>query len=109
MSNESIKFTVILEQEEDGRYSVHCPAVNCSSQGEERAEALVMIVECIQIVLDEYENTKESNSSLVPLPQEETPELISAEVQEILEFRVEYEMPMTLEIVQVLVPAQVLV
>ena len=109
MSNESIKFTVILEQEEDGRYSVHCPAVNCSSQGEERAEALVMIVECIQIVLDEYENTKESNSSLVPLPQEETPGLISAEVQEILEFRVEYEMPMTLEIVQVLVPAQVLV
>ena len=34
------KFIVILEQEEDGGFSIHCPAVNCSSQGDNRAEAL---------------------------------------------------------------------
>ena len=103
------KFIVILEQDDRGIFAVHCPAVQCSSQGYDRAEALEMIVECIQIMLDEYEKTKESNPSLVPLPLDETPELISDEVREILEFRVEYEMPMTLEIAQVLVPAQVLV
>ena len=103
------KFIVILEQEEDGGFSIHCPAVNCSSQGDDRAQALEMIVESIQNMLDEYEKTKSSNPSLVPLPLAETPELISDEVREILQFRVEYEMPMTLEIVEVVVPAQVLV
>ena len=103
------KFIVILEPEERGILSVHCPAVQCSSQGYDRAEALEMIVECIQITLDEYEKTKDSNPSLIPLPLAETPKLISDEVKEILEFRVEYEMPMTLEIVEVVVPAQVLV
>lgn len=103
------KFIVILEQEEDGGFSIHCPAVNCSSQGDDRTQALEMIVESIQNMLDEYEKTKSSNPSLVPLPLAETPELISDEVREILQFRVEYEMPMTLEIVEVVVPAQVLV
>ena len=103
------KFIVILEPEDGGIISIHCPAVQCSSQGHDRVEALEMIVECIQIMLDEYEKTKSSNPSLVPLPLAETPELISDEVREILQFRVEYEMPMTLEIVEVVVPAQVLV
>lgn len=103
------KFIVILEQDDSGLFPVHCPAVRCSSQGHDRAEALEMIVECIQIMLDEYERTRESNPSLTPLPLTETPELISNEVREILEFRVEYEMPMQLEMVEVVVPAQVLV
>ena len=109
MEEEAQKFIVILGPEERGILSVHCPAVQCSSQGYDRAEALEMIVECIQIMLDEYERTKDSNPSLIPLPLAETPELISDEVREILEFCVEYEMPMTLEIVEVVVPAQVLV
>ena len=103
------KFIVILEPEERGILSVHCSAVQCSSQGYGRADALEMIVECIQITPDEYEKTKDGNPSLIPLPLAETPALISDEVREILEFRVEYEMPMTLEIVEVIVPAQVLV
>ena len=103
------KFIVIMEQDDRGIFAVHCPAVQCSSQGFDRAEALEMIVECIQIMLDEYEKTKDSNPSLIPLPLDETPELISDEVREILEFHVEYEMPMMLEIVEVVVPAQVLV
>ena len=103
------KFIVILGPEERGIISAHCPAVQCSSQGYDRSEALEMIVECIQITLDEYQKTKDDNPSLIPLPLAETPELISDEVREILEFCAEYEMAMTLEIVEVVVPAQVLV
>ena len=109
MDEREQKFTVILEQDDRGLFAVHCPAVQCSSQGHDRTEALEMIVECIQIMLDEYKKTKDSNLSLIPLPLAETPELISNELREVLEFRVEYEMPMALEIVEVVVPAQVLV
>jgi len=103
------KFIVILEQEENGGFSIHCPAVNCSSQGDDRAEALEMIVDAVQGTLEVYEELKESNPSLIPIPMMETPELISNEVREILEFRVQYSLPMTLEIVEVVVPARVLV
>ena len=101
------KFIVILEQEEDSGFSVHCPAVNCSSQGDDRTEALEMIVDAIQGTLEVYEELKESNPSLAPIPKTETPELISNDVREILEFRVQYSLPMTLEIVEVVVPARV--
>ena len=103
------KFIVILEQEENGGYSIHCPAVNCSSQGDDRAEALEMIVDAILGILEAYEELKESNPSLVPIPMTETPELISNDVKEILEFRVQYSLPMTLELVEVVVPARVMV
>ena len=102
------KFIVILEQEENGGFSIHCPVVNCSSQGDDRAEALEMIVDAVQGTLEVYEELKESNPSLIPIPTMETPELISNEVREILEFRVQYSLPMTLEIVEVVVPARVL-
>ena len=55
MEDGARKFTVILEPDERVGFAVHCPAVKCSSQGHDRAEALEMIVECIQITLDEYE------------------------------------------------------
>ena len=103
------KFLVIMEQDDRGTFVVHCPAVQCSSQGDDRADALEMIVDAIQGMLEAYEELKESNPSLVPLPLAETSELIADAVRETLEFRVEYEMPMTLEIVEVVVPAQVLV
>ena len=109
MEEDAQKFIVILGPEERGIISAHCPAAQCTSQGYDRAEALEMIVECIQIMLDEYESAKDSNPSLMPLPLAETPELISNEVKEILGFCVEYEVPMTLEIVEVVVPSQVLV
>jgi len=68
-----------------------------------------MIVDAVQGTLEVYEELKESNPSLIPIPTMETPELISNEVREILEFRVQYSLPMTLEIVEVVVPARVLV
>ena len=103
------KFIVILDQEEDGGYSIHCPAVQCSSQGDNRAEALEMIVDAIQGMLEAYEELKESNPLLIPLPMAETPELISDEVREILGFRVDRSLPMTLELTEVVVPVRVMV
>ena len=109
MEEEAQKFIVILDQEEDGGYSIHCPAVQCSSQGDDRAEALEMIVDAIQGMLEAYEELKESNPLLIPLPIVETPELISDEVRVILEFRVERSVPMTLELTEVVVPVRVVV
>jgi len=44
---------IVLEQEEDGTYSVHCPALKgCHSQGETRDEALKNIQEAIQLYLE---------------------------------------------------------
>ena len=103
------KFIVILDQEEDGGFSVHCPAIQCSSQGDDRTEALELIVDAVQGMLEAYEEFKESNPSLIPLPIVETPELISDEVRVILEFRVERSLPMTLELAEVVVPARVVV
>ena len=109
MEEEAQKFIVILDEEENGGYSIHCPAVQCSSQGDNRAEALEMMVDAIQGMLEAYEDLKESNPSLVPLPISETPELISDEVRMILEFRVDRSLPMTLELTEVVVPARALV
>ena len=48
-----MKLEVVLEQEEDGTYSVHCPALKgCHSQGETREEALQNIQEAIQLYLE---------------------------------------------------------
>ncbi len=48
-----MKLEIILEQEDDGTYSVHCPALKgCHSQGETREEALNNIQEAIQLYLE---------------------------------------------------------
>ena len=48
-----MKLEIVLEQEEDGKYSVHCPALKgCHSQGETREEALRNIQEAIQLYLE---------------------------------------------------------
>ena len=109
MAKDAQKFTVIMEQDERGIYAVYCPAVKCASQGHDRAEAMAMIAEAIQLMLEVYDERKESNPALIPLPLAETPELISDEVREILDFRVECELPMTLEVIQVVVPIPVAV
>ena len=44
-----MKFKVVLEPEEEGGYSVHCPALKgCRSQGETVKEALANIKEAIE-------------------------------------------------------------
>ena len=48
-----MRLEIVLEQEEDGGYSVHCPALKgCHSQGETREEALKNIQEAIELYLE---------------------------------------------------------
>ena len=48
-----MRLEIVLEQEEDGTYSVHCPALKgCHSQGTTREEALKNIREAIQLYLE---------------------------------------------------------
>ncbi|MCE8429694.1 MAG: type II toxin-antitoxin system HicB family antitoxin [Candidatus Methanoperedens sp.] len=48
-----MKLEIVLEQEDDGTYSVHCPALKgCHSQGETREDALINIQEAIQLYLE---------------------------------------------------------
>ena len=101
------KFIVILEQEEDGGFCIHCPALpGCSSQGDDRDEALTMIVDAIQGVLEVIEERRKEEPDL-EFVLEETPALLAEEVLEILEFRAEYGLPLIVEFAEVLVPAAV--
>lgn len=103
MSSESRKFTVILDQEEDGGYSVYCPALpGCCSQGEDRDDALDMIKEAIELVLEVVEDRKrEGDTAVDDLPLSETSELIAEELREALEFRLEEGEFVAMEIVRV--------
>lgn len=48
-----MRLEIVLRQEEDGTYSVHCPALKgCHSQGTTREEALKNIREAIQLYLE---------------------------------------------------------
>ena len=97
------KFTVILEPEENGGYSVHCPALpGCSSQGDSLEEALDNIKEAIRGVL------KVRQEEAVPIPKE-TPEIITEEIRQILADRAEDGLPLTLETREVELPAEVAV
>lgn len=86
-----MKFTVILEPEIDGSYSVICPAIpGCASQGESLEEALANIREAI---LGCLEVRKEDGLSL----PNETPEIIAQEIEECLQDRAEEGLPLTIE------------
>ena len=59
MPTNLMKYTVILDPEEDGGYSIHCPALSgCVSQGENRADALKNIEEAILGVLEVLEEQR---------------------------------------------------
>ncbi|MCX9083188.1 MAG: type II toxin-antitoxin system HicB family antitoxin [Candidatus Methanoperedens sp.] len=48
-----MKLEIVLEKEDDGTYSVHCPALKgCHSQGETKEDALINIKEAIQLYLE---------------------------------------------------------
>ena len=107
MEENAQKFVVILEQEENGGYAIHCPALpGCSSQGDTRHEALVMIVDAIQGVLEVIEERREEEPDL-EFVLEETPTLLAEEVREILEIRADYGLPLIVEFAEVTVPATV--
>lgn len=97
------KFTVILEPEEDGGYSVHCPALpGCSSQGGSLQEALNNIREAIVGVL----RVRQEES--LPIHRE-TPEMVTEEIRQILAERAEDGLPLTIETREVELPAEVAV
>ncbi len=95
--------TVILETEEDGGYSVHCPALpGCSSQGDTLEEALANIQEAILGVLKVRQQEGMS-------PPRETPEIVTEEIRQILAGRAEDGLPLTIETRVVELPAEVAV
>ena len=98
-----MKFTVILEPEEDGGYSVICPAIpGCASQGDSLDEALNNIREAISLCLEVR------GEDDVPLPLE-TPAVIADEIEECLKDRAEEGLPLTIETREVEIEAQVAV
>ncbi len=108
MPTHLMKYTVILDPEEDGGYSIHCPALSgCVSQGENRADALRNIEEAMLLVLEVLEEerfTKGSRSGSKVWPPKETPDVVAEEIREVLKFRHEDGRDLTIETVQVEVP-----
>ena len=97
-----MKFTVILEPEDEG-YSIHCPALpGCVSQGDSREEALANVREAIVGILALREKHH------IPLP-EETPELVAEEIRCCLEDRRAEGLPLTIETEEVEVSPKVAV
>lgn len=95
------RYTVVMEPEEDGGYSVHCPALpGCVSQADTREEALENIQETILLVLDVM------NEDGTPIPAE-TPEVITEEIRQILKAREEDNLPLTVKTVQVELPSEI--
>jgi predicted RNase H-like HicB family nuclease len=95
-----MKFTVILEPEEEGGYSVHCPVLpGCHSQGETKEEALTNIKEaillCVEVISEEGH----------PIP-EQSPEVIAEAICLCLQDRVEDGLPLTIETQEVEVVAE---
>lgn len=63
LEKEAMRYTVVLEQEADGGYSVSVPALpGCHSQGDTRAEALTNIREAIEL----YVETLRDAGEIVP-------------------------------------------
>ncbi|MBI4330503.1 MAG: type II toxin-antitoxin system HicB family antitoxin [Chloroflexi bacterium] len=97
------KFTIVLEPEEDGGFSVHCPALpGCSSQGDSLEEAVTNIGEAIACVMEVRRNRG------LPMPRE-NPEMIAAEIREILAGRAEDGLPLTIETREIEVPDRIAV
>lgn len=97
------KFTVILEPEAEGGYSVHCAALpGCSSQGNTLEETLDNIREAILGVL------KVRQKDELPVPKE-TAEMVTEEIGQILADRAEDGLPLTIETHEVELLAEVAV
>jgi predicted RNase H-like HicB family nuclease len=86
-----MKFTVVLEPEAEGGYSVICPSLpGCASQGDTLDQALTNIRNAIVLC---REVRREAG---LPDPQE-SPEVIAAEVEACLRDRADEGMPLTIE------------
>jgi predicted RNase H-like HicB family nuclease len=86
-----VKFSVILEPETDGGYSVVCPAIpGCVSQGHSLDEALANIREAILLCLD----VRREEGLAEPAG---TPEIVADELRACLKDRAEDGLPLTIE------------
>ena len=109
------KFTVILDPEDDGGYSVYCPALpGCVSQGEDREDALENIKEAIVLVLETLDKDEVARAAVVleaiegkDIPPPERPDQLVDEIREVLRARAEDGLPPTIETVQVEVSSPV--
>ena len=98
-----MKFTVILEPEAEGGYSVICPAIpGCVSQGDSLDEAIANIREAILLCLD----IRREEGLTEPA---ETPEIVAEEFRACLKDRAEDGLPLTIETREVEVEAEVAV
>ena len=69
-----MRYTMLLEREEDGGYVVSVPALpGCNSQGEARAQALANIRETMELYI---EDCREAGD---PVPTEANKEFIEVE------------------------------
>jgi antitoxin HicB len=101
--NKPTKLTVILEPEDGGGFSVHCPALpGCNSQGDTLDDALANIKEAIILVLDVRKHEG------MPIPKE-TPDLVTEEIKQVLAARAEDGLPLIIETREVELPAKVTV
>jgi len=86
-----MKFTVILEPETEGGYSVICAAIpGCVSQGDSVDEALANIREAILLCLD----VRREEGLAEPA---ETPEIVAEEIRACLKDRAGDGLPLTIE------------
>lgn len=86
-----MKYTVILLPEQDGGYSVICPALpGCASQGDDLPEALGMIKEAAELWLEVWFE----EGRALPV---ETPDVVADEIKECLKGRTEDGLPFLLE------------
>jgi predicted RNase H-like HicB family nuclease len=70
----SMRYTVVLEQEEDGGYVASVPALpGCVSQGDTRAEALKNIQEAIALYVEDCRDAGD------PVPTEAGKEFVEVE------------------------------
>ena len=96
------KFTVILEPEKAGGYSIHCPALpGCVSQGGSREEALQNIREAIRLSL-EVRDAEGFGSEL-----RDDLQVIGEEIKQILKSREEDGLPFTIETAEVEIMVEV--
>jgi len=103
------QFTVILEPESDGGYSVHCPVLpGCVSQGDDRESALANVREAITLVLEEFAD-KDSDTFAVastvangaPDFPGDSSDVLLNEIREIMRGQREDGVPVRMEIEQV--------
>jgi predicted RNase H-like HicB family nuclease len=93
-----LHYTVILEPEPEGGYSVHCPALpGCAAQGESTSEALANISQAILEAVGAW-----AEDGLAP-PLDSV-DVLGDEIYEILAARAEDALPLTVETVGVEVP-----